>query len=50
MIYRCIIRRDFIQINGGVTKSSAASQITFDMNITKDDLQIYLETLGAESM
>ena len=41
---------DFIQINGGVTKSSAASQITFDMNITKDDLQIYLETLGAESM
>ena len=41
---------DFIQINGGVTKSSAASQITFDINITKEDLQIYLEALGAETM
>ena len=41
---------DFIQINGGVTKSSAASQITFDINITKEDLQIYLEALGAETI
>ena len=44
------VENDFIQINGGVTKSSAGSQITFDMNITKDDLQMYLEALGAETM
>ena len=41
---------DFIQINGGVTKDAPDSQIVFDINISKDDLQIYLETLGAETM
>ena len=41
---------DFIQINGGVTKAAPDSQIVFDINISKDDLQIYLETLGAETM
>ena len=41
---------DFIQINGGVRKDAPNSQITFDMNITKDDLQMYLEALGAETM
>ncbi len=41
---------DFIQINGGVTKDAPDSQIVFDINISKDDLQIYLETLGAETI
>ena len=41
---------DFIQINGGVTKDAPDSQIVFDINISKDDLQMYLEVLGAETM
>ena len=41
---------DFIQINGGVTKDAPDSQIVFDINISKDDLQIYLDTLGAETL
>ena len=41
---------DFIQINGGVTKDAPDSQIVFDINISKDNLQIYLETLRAETI
>ena len=41
---------DFIQINGGVTKDSPGAQIVFDINISKDDLQMYLEALGAETL
>ena len=41
---------DFIQINGGVRKDAPNSQIVFDINISKDDLQMYLEALGAETM
>ncbi len=41
---------DFMQINGGVTKLSESAKIVFDINIAKDDLQIYLDALGAETM
>ena len=44
------VESDFIQINGGVTKDAPDSQIVFDINISKDDLQMYLEVLGAETM
>ena len=41
---------DFIQINGGVTKLSDSAKIVFDINVAKDDLQMYLEVLGAETI
>ena len=44
------VESDFIQINGGVSKSSTGAQIVFDINISKDNLQIYLDTLGAETL
>ena len=44
------VESDFIQINGGVSKSSTGAQIVFDINISKDNLQIYLETLRAETI
>ena len=44
------VESDFIQINGGVSKSSTGAQIVFDINISKDDMQMYLEVLGAETM
>ena len=39
---------DFIKINNGVTRTSDSSELVFDINITKSDLEIYLDVLGAE--
>ena len=40
--------KDFIKINNGVTRTSDSSELVFDINITKSDLEIYLDVLGAE--
>ena len=40
--------KDFIKINNGVTCTSDSSELVFDINITKSDLEAYLNTLGAE--
>lgn len=40
--------KDFIKINNGVTRTSDSSELVFDINITKSDLEIYLNVLGAE--
>lgn len=39
---------DFIKINNGVTCTPGSSELVFDINITKSDLEIYLNILGAE--
>lgn len=39
---------DFIKINNGVTCTPGSSELVFDINITKSDLEIYLNVLGAE--
>lgn len=39
---------DFIKINNGVTCTSDSSELVFDINITKSDLEIYLDSLGVE--
>ena len=39
---------DFIKINNGVTSTSDSSELVFDINITKSDLEAYLDTLGDE--
>ena len=40
--------KDFIKINNGVTCTSDSSELVFDINITKSDLEAYLNVLGAE--
>lgn len=39
---------DFIKINNGVTCTPGSSELVFDINITKSDLEIYLDSLGVE--
>lgn len=39
---------DFIKINNGVTRTSDSSELVFDINITKSDLEAYLDSLGLE--
>lgn len=39
---------DFIKINNGVTCTPGSSELVFDINITKSDLEAYLNVLGAE--
>lgn len=39
---------DFIKINNRVTCTSDSSELVFDINITKSDLEIYLDSLGVE--
>ena len=39
---------DFIKINNGVTRTSDSSELVFDINITKSDLEAYLDSLGVE--
>lgn len=39
---------DFIKINNGVTCTPGSSELVFDINITKSDLEIYLDVLGVE--
>lgn len=42
------LENDFIKINNGVTCTSDSSELVFDINITKSDLEAYLNELGAE--
>lgn len=42
------LENDFIKINNGVTCTPGSSELVFDINITKSDLEIYLNVLGAE--
>lgn len=42
------IENDFISISGGISKFSESSKIVFDINISKQDLQIYLEALETD--
>ena len=42
------LENDFIKINNGVTCTPGSSELVFDINITKSDLEIYLDVLGAE--
>lgn len=42
------LENDFIKINNGVTCTPGSSELVFDINITKSDLEIYLNILGAE--
>lgn len=41
-------KNDFIKINNGVTRTSDSSELVFDINITKSDLEAYLDSLGVE--
>lgn len=42
------LENDFIKINNGVTCTPGSSELVFDINITKSDLEIYLGVLGVE--
>ncbi len=42
--------KDFIQINGGVTRLAQDAKLVFDINLSAENLKIYLETLGEEMM
>lgn len=42
------VENDFIKINNGVTCTPGSSELVFDINITKSDLEAYLNALGAE--
>ena len=40
--------KDFIQINGGVTRLAQDAKLVFDINLSAENLKIYLEALGEE--
>ena len=42
------LENDFIKINNGVTWTPGSSELVFDINITKSDLEAYLDSLGVE--
>ena len=42
--------KDFIQINGGVTRLAQDAKLVFDINLSAENLKIYLGTLGEEMM
>ena len=42
--------KDFIQINGGVTRLAQDAKLVFDINLSAADLKIYLEAIGEEMM
>ncbi len=37
------VENDFIRINGTVTKESTSAQLVFDLNISRENLEIYLD-------
>ena len=37
------VENDFIRINGTVTKESPSAQLVFDLNISRENLEIYLD-------
>ena len=42
--------KDFIQINGGVTRLAQDAKLVFDINLSAENLKIYLEAIGEEMM
>lgn len=44
------VDKDFIQINGGVKRLAQDAKLVFDINLSAENLKIYLETLGEEMM
>lgn len=44
------VDKDFIQINGGVTRLAQDAKLVFDINLSAENLKIYLETIREEMM
>ena len=44
------VDKDFIQINGGVTRLAQDAKLVFDINLSAADLKMYLEAIGEEMM
>lgn len=42
--------KDFIQINGGVTRLAQDAKLVFDINLSAEDLKMYLEAIGEEML
>lgn len=42
--------KDFIRINGTVTKESPSAQLVFDLNISRENLEIYLDAQKADML
>lgn len=47
---RAEVDKDFIQINGGVTRLAQDAKLVFDINLSAEDLKTYLEEIGEEMM
>lgn len=44
------VDKDFIQINGGVTRLADDAKLVFDITLSAEDLKVYLDLLGEEMM
>lgn len=44
------VDKDFIQINGGVTRLAQDAKLVFDINLSAEDLKTYLEEIEEEMM
>ena len=44
------VENDFIRINGTVTKESPSAQLVFDLNISRENLEIYLDALELDML